>query len=216
MLKSDKVTEVEEIKGNLSSSKIAILTEFQGMTVAEMTELRKLFREADINYKVYKNTLVAIAAREVGVSGVDEFLVGTTALAFSQNADVVAPAKIVKDFSAKHQKFRVKGGILDNKAINSDGVERLSSLPPKEVLVSMVLGGMQAPLSRLVSVLQGSMRNLVFVLKSLAEQKEKGVDTSGNASEVPSDNPPIDTSEVPKENVPDQQAEGAQDNKEAN
>lgn len=207
MLKSEKVTVIEEIKENLSSSKIAILTEFQGMTVSETNELRKLFREADINYRVYKNTLLAIAARELGVSGVDEFLVGTTALAFSKNADLVAPAKIAKDFGVKHQKFKVKGGILENKAINSEGVERLATLPPKEVLISMVLGGMQTPLSRLVGVLQGNMRNLLLVLKSVAEQKEKEV------GEAPSDTPPTDTPEAPAEN---QQVEEAQENKEAN
>ena len=172
MPKPEKIAAVEEIKEKLDSAQVAILTEFQGLNVAEMTELRKLFREADVDYKVYKNTLTGLAARELGVAGVDEHLIGTTALATSKD-DPVAPAKIVKDFSAKHQAFRIKAGILDKKLIASDDVIALASIPPKEVLLGMVLGRIQAPISGLLSVLQGPIRDLAFLLKNLAEQKGK-------------------------------------------
>lgn len=173
MHKSEKAIAVEEIKGKLSSAKVAILTEFQGMTVAETNELRKLFRESHISYKVYKNTLLGIAARDLGLKGLDNYLVGTTALAVSEKEDISSPAKIVKDFSAKHQRFKIKGGILENRVIDSEGVIKLATMPPKEVLIAMLLGTMQAPVSRLLSILQAPMRNFLVVLKSLADQKEK-------------------------------------------
>ena len=173
MPRPDKIAAVEEIKGKLDSAGIAILTEFQGLNVAEMTELRKLFREADIDYKVYKNTLTRIAANELCVSGIDEYLVGTTALAFGK-ADLVGPAKIVKDFDAKHRNFKVKAGILNNRVIAPDEVISLANIPPREVLVSMVLRGMQAPISGLLNVLQATIRNFVYVLKNISEQKDKG------------------------------------------
>ena len=173
MPKPEKIATVEEIKEKLSSAKIAILTEFQGLNVAEMTELRKLFREADVDYKVYKNTLTRLAAHQLGLSGIDEYLVGTTALAFSKD-DLVASAKIVKDFSAKHQNFRVKVGILDQKLIASDDVTALANIPSREVLIAMILRGMQSPISALLRVLQGPIRDLAYVLKNLAEQKGKG------------------------------------------
>jgi large subunit ribosomal protein L10 len=170
--KPEKIATVEEIKEKLSSAKIAILTEFQGLNVAEMTELRKLFREADVDYKVYKNTLTRLAAHQLGVSGIDEHLIGTTALAFTED-DLVASAKIVKDFSAKHRNFRVKAGILDKKLIASDDVIALANIPSREVLLAMVLGGIQSPISALLNVLQATIRDLVYVLKNLAEKKEE-------------------------------------------
>ena len=173
MPKQEKIAAVEEIKGKLNSAKVAILTGFQGLNVAEMTELRKLFREANVDYKVYKNTLTRLAANQLGVSGIDEYLVGTTALAFGKD-DPVAPAKIVKDFSAKHENLKIKAGILDNKLIVSDDVIALASAPPREVLLAMVLGRMQSPISGLLSVLQGPVRELLGVLKNLAEKKENG------------------------------------------
>jgi len=170
--KQEKIETVEEIKGKLDSAKVAILTRFQGLNVAEMTELRKLFREANVDYKVYKNTLTRIAINQLGVGGIDEYLVGTTALAFSEG-DPVVPAKIVKDFSARHQDFEVKAGILDKKLIDADDVIALADIPPREVLLTMLLGGMQAPISRLLSVLQGPIRDFVHILNNMVKQREE-------------------------------------------
>ena len=177
MPKPENIATVEEIKGKLDSAQVAILTEFQGLNVAEITELRKLFREADVDYKVYKNTLTSLAASQLGVAGVDEYLVGTTALAISQD-DPVAPAKIIKDFAAKHQDLKVKAGILNKKVITSDDVVALAGIPPREVLIGMALGGMLAPISGLLRVLQGPIQSLAFVLKNLADQKSEGEDAA--------------------------------------
>ena len=169
MPKPEKIATVDEIKEKLDSAKIAILTEFQGLNVAEMTELRKLFRESDVEYKVYKNTLTRIAADQLGID-LSEYLKGTTALAFCRD-DLVAPAKIVKDFGRTHGDFKVKVGILDKKVIASSEIESLAVLPPREVLLATVLNRMQSPLSGLMNVLQGTLRNFIFGLKNLAEQK---------------------------------------------
>lgn len=183
MPKPEKIAAVAEIKEKLESSAVAILTEFQGLDVAEVTELRKLFREAGVEYKVYKNTLMSIAAKQLGVVGVDEHLVGTTALATSKD-DPVAPAKIIKDFSAKHEHLKIKAGILNNEVIASGDVIALASIPPREVLLSMVLGGLQAPISGLLRVLQGPIQSLAFALKDLAEQKDKGENAAEEQAKI--------------------------------
>ena len=168
----EKVAVVEEIRGKLDSAKIAILTNFQGLNVAEMTELRKLFRGAGVDYKVYKNTLTRLAVQQNGIEeSINSYLDGPTALAFSKSDNFAALSKIVRDFSARHQNFKVKAGILGKKVIVPDDVLALANLPPKEVLIAMVLGGIQAPVSKLMGVLQGPIRSFMSVLKSLAEQK---------------------------------------------
>jgi large subunit ribosomal protein L10 len=183
--RQEKIAAVEEIKDKLDSAEVAILTEFQGLNVAEITALRKLFREADVDYKVYKNTLTRIAADQLGITGIEDYLIGTTALAFGAS-DPVAPAKIVKNFVSGHEKFKIKGGILNNKGITANDVIALADIPPKEVLLARVLGGMQAPVSSFLSVLEAPIRNIInvfgapirdfiYVLKNIAEQNpEKG------------------------------------------
>ena len=183
MPKPEKIAAVEEIREKLDSAKIAILTEFQGLDVAEMTELRKLFREANVEYKVYKNTLTRLAAHQLGLTDVDEHLVGTTALAFSRD-DLITPTKIVKDFSAKHQYFRIKAGILDKKMIASDDVVALANTPPREALLAMLMSAMQGPVVQLMFVLQSPMRDFLGVLKNLADQKGDESDSEKGGTEM--------------------------------
>jgi len=181
--KPEKIAAVEEIREKLDSAKIAILTEFQGLNVAEMTELRKLFREADVDYKVYKNTLTRLAAHQLGMTGVDEYLVGTTGLAFSKS-DLIASTKIVKDFSNKHRNFRVKAGILDNRVINSDDVIALADTPPREVLLAMLMSAMQGTVVQLIWVIQAPIRNFIFLLKNLSEQDRDESDSEKGGTEM--------------------------------
>lgn len=169
----EKATIIDEVKEKINSAKLAILTDFQGMNVAEMTELRKLLRNANVDYKIYKNTLTRLAAEQLGINEIEKYLVGPTALAFGKSDDLVTPAKIIKDFSAKHQHLNIKAGILNKKVISPEDVALLTNIPPKEVLIAMVLGGLQAPVSKLLSVLQAPMREFIGVLKSLAEKREK-------------------------------------------
>jgi len=180
----EKQTTIDEIKGKIDSATMAILTEFQGLNVAEMTELRKLLRKAEIDYKVYKNTLVRLAAEQLGLTGIEKYLIGTTALAIIKKDELASPAKILKDFSAKHQHLKVKGGILNYKVISFDDVNSLINMPPREVVISMVLGGIQAPLTKMMGVLQAPLRDFISVVKNLADKKEKGA----GETPVPSNN----------------------------
>ncbi len=192
----EKATIIEEVKDKINSAKLAILTDFQGMSVAEMTELRKLLRGANTDYKVYKNTLTRLAAEQLGINKIEKYLVGPTALVFGKSDDLVTPAKIIKDFSAKHQHLKIKGGILNKKVISPEDVVSLTNMPPKEILIAMVLGGLQAPVSKLLSVLQAPMREFIGVLKSLAEKREKDSGAKVNSEKLPSESP---ESQAPQE-----------------
>ncbi len=191
----EKATIIEEVKDKINSAKLAILTDFQGMSVAEMTELRKLLRSANTDYKVYKNTLTRLAAEQLGINELEKYLVGPTALVFGKSDDLVTPAKIIKDFSARHQHLKIKAGILNKKVISPEDVVSLTSMPPKEVLIAMVLGGLQAPVSKLLSVLQAPMREFIGVLKSLAEKREKGSGANVDSEKSPDESPESPTSQ---------------------
>ena len=139
-------------------------------------KLRAKFREAGVSYHVVKNTMVRIAANEIGLEGLDPVLNGTTAIAVSDE-DAVAPAKVVYDFIKenkleKTEVLTIKLGVVEGKVISVDEVKALASLPPREVLIAKVLGSMQAPISGMVNVLQGTIRNMVYVLDAIRAQKE--------------------------------------------
>jgi len=169
----EKLQSVAELKEKLSSAKGGVLTNYRGLTVAQDTKLRRKLREAGVEYRVFKNTLTRFAAKEAGIEGLDPYLEGPTAIAMS-NTDAVAPAKIISDFVKEHklQTLEVKAGLLEGKVIDPSEVKVLSNLPPREVLVAQVLAGMQAPIGSLVNVLSGSLRNLVYVLDAVRQQKE--------------------------------------------
>lgn len=161
---------VSDIKAKLESSSAAVLTDYRGLNVAQMTELRKRMREADIEYKVLKNTMIRFAAHELGLEELDPFLEGPTAVAFS--ADPVAPAKIIYDFAKSNKALEVKVGILEGEVIQASEVKALADLPSKEELLAKVVGGMQAPLYGMASVLSGTLRSFVYALDAVRKQKE--------------------------------------------
>jgi len=170
---SEKQAVVAELKEKLSGTKGAVLTNYRGLTVAQDTKLRSKLREAGVEYRVVKNTMTRIAAKEVGLEGLDSYLEGPTAIAMSYT-DPVAPAKIISDFvkENKLEVLEVKAGLVEGKVIDAAGVKALASLPPREVLIAQVLAGMQSPIVGLVNVLQGSIRNLVYALDAVRKQKE--------------------------------------------
>ncbi|HHY92587.1 MAG TPA: 50S ribosomal protein L10 [Firmicutes bacterium] len=171
MARPEKEATVAELKEKLSRAQSVILTNYRGLTVAEMTELRKKLREAGLEYKVAKNTLTSIAARDFVGEELDRLLPGPTGLAFSYT-DPVAPAKILGEFAKAHKALEIKGGILQNKVIDADGVKALADLPPREVLIAQLLGVLQGPIRGLVTVLSGPQRNLVYALEAIRKQKE--------------------------------------------
>lgn len=167
---------VAELKAQLESAKGVVLTSYKGLTVAQDTELRRELRAAGVSYHVVKNTMIRLAAKEAGIEGFDEHLEGTTAFAFSTE-DAVAPAKVICDFIKKGKLddagiLTVKVGMVEGKVIDETGVKELASLPSREELIAKVLGSMNAPITNTVNVLQGVIRNAVYVLDAIRAQKE--------------------------------------------
>ena len=174
-IRPEKQAAVAGLKEQLSSAKGAVLTGYRGLTVAQDMKLRAKLREAGVTYHVVKNTMVRIAANEIGLEGLDPVLNGTTALAVSAD-DAVAPAKVIYEFIKENkletEVLTIKAGLVEGKVINVEEVKALASLPSREVLIAKVLGSMQAPISGVVNVLQGTIRNAVYVLDAIRAQKE--------------------------------------------
>ncbi|WP_409296455.1 50S ribosomal protein L10 [Peribacillus sp. SCS-26] len=152
---------VEDIASKFKASKSTIVVDYRGLTVAEVTELRKQLREAGIEFKVFKNSMTRRAAESVELGGLNESLTGPNAIAFS-NEDVVAPAKILNDFAKKHEALEIKAGVIEGNLATVEEVKALAELPSREGLLSMLL-----------SVLQAPIRNLALAAKAVADQKEE-------------------------------------------
>lgn len=161
---------VEEIKEKISSSQSMVLVDYRGLNVAQLTELRKRYRDAGVDYKVYKNTMMRFAFKELGLEEFNEFLKGPSAVAFGIN-DPVSAAKISTEFAKTNDKLEIKAGIVDGKVINAEGVKNLAELPPREVLIAQALGGFNAPIQGFANVLQGTIRGLAIALNAIAEKK---------------------------------------------
>jgi len=168
--KQQKEVFVEAVYEKMQSCKSAILADYRGLTVAAVTELRNKLRESNSDLKVAKNTLIKIAVDKIGIEGLDPYLEGPTAIAFGYD-DPVAPAKILSEFARTNKELEIKGGVLEGRVITAEGVKGLASLPSREVLLAKVLGGMQAPLNGFANVLQGNIRNFVYVLEAVRKQK---------------------------------------------
>lgn len=172
-IRSEKELAVAQIKEALANAKSVILADNVGLTVAQVTKLRRELREAGVDLKVSKNTLIRIAAQELGIEGLDPYLHGTTNLAYS-NVDEASAAKKIRDFFAKDRapKFVVKAGILEGKVIDANGVKSLADLPSREVLLAGVLGGIQAPLVGVAGVLNGVLASFAYALDARIQQLE--------------------------------------------
>lgn len=168
--REEKELILQELKEKLGSAKVVVLTDYRGLTVAEVTRLRRRLREAGCEFKVAKNTLASLAARQLGLEGLDPYLEGPISIAMSAE-DPVAPAKVLTEFIRETRKMEIKAGVLEGKVINAEGVRGLADLPPREVLLAKVLGGMQAPLYGFASVLQGTLRSFVYVLEAVRKQR---------------------------------------------
>ncbi|MCR8745945.1 50S ribosomal protein L10 [Romboutsia lituseburensis] len=153
---------VAEIVEKLQKSSAAVVVDYKGLTVEEVTELRKKMREAGVEYKVYKNTLVRLAAKEVGIEQFnDELLVGTNAIAFGYE-DPVAPARILKEFMDSHPKMQLKMGVVEGEFYNETQIAELASIPSREVLLAKLLGSLKAPVS-----------NFAYLIDAIAKKAEE-------------------------------------------
>lgn len=162
---------VEEITEKLQNSVTAIITDYRGLNVAQATKLRNELREVDVEYKVLKNTLTKIAANNIGLQDLDQYLEGPTAIAFSAE-DPVAPAKVLAKFAKENKALEIKGGVLEGKVVSLEEINALADLPSREELLAQVLRGMQSPLTGMANVLQGPLRNLVNVVEAVRKEKE--------------------------------------------
>ena len=161
---------VEDIKGKIQNAKSVIFVKFNGLTVAEDTELRREFRKNNVEYKVLKNTLIRRAFNDLGVTDFDADLNGPTSVAFG--ADETAAAKVIVEAAKKYnEKVTVKCAYVDGSKVDVNGVKALATMPSKEQLVAKLLGTMQAPLANFVGVLQAIPRSLVIALNAIAEKQ---------------------------------------------
>lgn len=167
----EKERVVEELKERIESNEIAILTQYQGINVEQVTELRTKLRNENIYFKVYKNTLAKRVLDELDLSEASQYMDGPIAWAFS--TDPVAPAKILKDFGKEVECVQMSGGILGGAIVSKEELERLASLPSIDQLRAQVVGTIAAPLRNFVSVLNALPRNLVNVLDQIRKQKEE-------------------------------------------
>ena len=152
---------VTEITEKIRDSQSAVLVDYRGLDVAQITELRKNLRDEGVDYKVYKNTMTRRAVAEAELEGLDDIIAGPTAIAFGLD-DVVAPARILNDFAKENKELEIKGGIIEGEVATLEEIKELATLPSHEGLLSMLL-----------SVLQAPMRNMAYVTKAIAEQKEE-------------------------------------------
>jgi large subunit ribosomal protein L10 len=188
----EKVAVVEEVRERFQASTAALLTEYRGLDVGAMAELRRALRDAGSEYKVYKNTLVRFAARDAGLE-IDELLTGPTAIAFvgarsdggEGQADPVMVAKALRDFARGNPALVVKGGVMNGAPLSAEQARSLADIEPREVLLSRLAGGFAAPMQQFAGLLQALPRNLAYGLKALIDKG--GADGAGAPSDANSE-----------------------------
>lgn len=163
---------VNEIEEKLRNAKLVVFADCRGLTVEEITQLRNKVRMPGVEFKVYKNTMLRFAMEKLGHDPKAEFLTGPNTVLFS-NEDMVGPAKELFEFgkARKNKNFTIKAGILEGKVIGAAQVTALAELPSREVLLSMVVGTMQAPISSLARVLQANITGFVRAIDGIREKK---------------------------------------------
>jgi large subunit ribosomal protein L10 len=161
---------VEELSKKLSESEVTILADYTGINVKAVTQLRDSFREASIEYRIYKNTLARIAAQNSGHENLLEFMDGPTGYVFSD--DPIVPSKTLIDFIKSNPSMTIKCALLNGKLLDASEIRALASLPAREVLLAQLLGQFLAPISGLANVLNGPIRNLIYALEDMRKKKE--------------------------------------------
>ena len=186
--RAEKLAVVEEVREKFSASDAAILTEYRGLDVPAMAELRKALREAGGEYKVYKNTLVRFAVDELGLE-VEDLLTGPTAIAFvgeqpdGSAGDPVALARALKHFAKANESLVIKGGVLDEQRLTVEEILVLAEIAPREELLARLAGAMAAPMQQFAALLNALPQNLAYALKALID--EGGAPGAPASVEVP-------------------------------
>ena len=170
MLRNEKDAVIAEVAQLLTDTDNLFVSDYRGLTVAELAELRGKLRESGASFKIVKNTLGSIAAERAGREPVKELLHGPTGVTFC-GEDLVGAAKALADFAKTHPQVEVRGGLLESSLIEPDEFKTLASLPPRDVLIAQLVGTMAAPMTGLVTVLQGTVSGFVRALNQVAEQR---------------------------------------------
>jgi len=202
----EKVAVVDEVRERLSASSGALLTEYRGLTVDQMSTLRRSLRDAGGSYKIYKNSLVRFAARDLGLE-LDELLTGPTAIAFV-DGDPVNVAKALRDFARTNEQLVVKGGLLGDTLLSAAEAKALADVAPRDELLARLAGAMAAPMQQFAGLLQALPRNFAYGLAALIDQ-QGGVpeapeaDAEAEAPEAAAEAPAAEapTDEAPAESI---------------
>jgi len=160
---------VAELREALAGSRTLIVSEYRGLTVREIAEIRRALRKQDVSYRVVKNRLLRIAAQDTIGEALSPLLTGPTAIAFG--TDESATAKAVIDATRPYKVVTITGAVLGTRSIDADGVRTLASLPSREILLGKLAGGMQAPVATLAGLLVANIRNLGYALSQIRDQK---------------------------------------------
>lgn len=195
MARADKEASVAEITERFNDSDAALLTEFRGLRVSEIAEVRTALRDSDTDYKVLKNTLTRLAVRAVGLEELVEMLTGPTAIAFIRG-DAAAAAKALDDASKKYPVLTIKGGVLNGKVIDAEQAKQLAKLEPREVLLAKIAMMMNQPAQQTVNVFSALLRDLGSMLAQVVTQKES--EAPAPAEEAPAEAAPAAEASAPE------------------
>src|ERR1700722_13460446 len=201
--RAEKVAVVNEVRQRFDDADAAILTEYRGLKVKDLAGLRRSLRSSGGDYKIYKNTLVRLAAQGSGLADLQEMLVGPTAIAFV-DGDAAAVAKVLRDYARTNPLLIIKGGVLGNKVIGAAETTALADLPSREVLLARVAGALAAPLQQLAGLLQALPRNFAYGLAALRDLRAEAEPEAAPepvaevvAAEPAADEPPVEGAAAP-------------------
>ncbi|MDP6480911.1 MAG: 50S ribosomal protein L10 [Acidimicrobiales bacterium] len=187
----DKVAVVDEVRERLSNTEAAVLTEYRGLDVPALAELRAALRAVGGEYKVYKNTLVRLAVNDLDFD-INDLLTGPTAIALvgerpdGSAGDAVSVAKALDEFAKNHEALVIKGGLLDSQRLSVEQITALAKIAPREVLLAQIAGALAAPMQQFASLLNALPQNLAYGLKALIDQQ------GGPVSSAEADGPPVE------------------------
>lgn len=173
--KDSKKKIVQDLIEELKKSKGIVLTDYKGMNVSQINNLRDELKEKKVVFKVIKNSLLERVSEKLGIKELTKELVGCTAVAFS-NEDGIVPARLLKEYSQKNKvEMKIKSGLVEGRFLSPEKVMEIASLPSKDILIAQMIAGIKAPLYSLVFVLQGPLRGLIYTLEAIKKEKEKRI-----------------------------------------
>jgi large subunit ribosomal protein L10 len=196
MPRPEKVQAVADIKERIEAAQAVFVTEFRGLTVTQLQKLRASLRDSGADYKVVKMTLARRATDELAIEGIEEHLVGPTALTFA-NVDPVATAKALRDAGEGNDKLVIKAGILSGEVLLPEQVKKLASIEPREVLLAKIAGAAKAPLYKGAGMFASFTRNAATMMSQLLEKKESG--QTAPSGETPAETTPAEPAAAAEE-----------------